>query len=42
MIALQKEWAKILKAETYNGGIKFYAKEVPTETLTVLVHGGGQ
>lgn len=42
MTALQKEWTKILKAETYNGGIKFYAKAATTETLTVLVHGGGQ
>lgn len=42
MTALQKEWAKVLKAETYNGGIKFYANAATTETLTVLVHGGGQ
>lgn len=42
MKALQKEWTKILKAETYNGGIKFYANAATTETLTVLVHGGGQ
>lgn len=42
MTALQDEWAKILKAETYNGGIKFYAKDATTKTLTVLVHGGGQ
>lgn len=42
MTALQGEWGKILKAETYNGGIKFYAKAATTKTLTVLVHGGGQ
>ena len=42
MTALQNEWAKILKAETYDGGIKFYAKAATTKTLTVLVHGGGQ
>ena len=42
MTALQAEWSKILKAETYNGGIKFYAKTATTKTLTVLVHGGGQ
>ena len=37
MQTLQKEWAKILKAETYNNGIKFYAKEATTTSLTVLV-----
>lgn len=42
MTALQGEWGKILKAETYDGGIKFYAKAATTKTLTVLVHGGGQ
>lgn len=37
MQTLQKEWAKILKAETYNNGIKFYAKEATTTSLTVIV-----
>ena len=37
MQAQQKEWAKILKAETYNNGIKFYAKEATTKSLTVTV-----
>lgn len=33
----QTEWAKIYKAETYDGGIKFYAKEATTVDLTVQV-----
>lgn len=33
----QAEWAKIYKAETYEGGIKFYAKEATTVDLTVQV-----
>ena len=37
MQTLQKEWAKILKAETYNNGIKFYAKEATTTRLTIIV-----
>ena len=37
MQAQQTEWAKILKAETYNNGIKFYAKEATTTSLTVTV-----
>ena len=34
---VQNEWAKVYKAETYNGGIKFYAKEATTVDLTVQV-----
>ncbi len=37
MQSLQKEWAKVLSATTYNNGIKFYAKEATTTSLTVLV-----
>ncbi len=37
MQALQKEWAKILSAETYNNGIKFYAKSATTSSLTIIV-----
>ncbi len=37
MQSLQKEWAKILSAETYNNGIKFYAKEATTSSLTIIV-----
>ncbi len=37
MQSLQKEWAKILSAETYNNGIKFYAKSATTSSLTVIV-----
>ena len=33
----QKEWAKVLSATTYNNGIKFYAKEATTTSLTILV-----
>lgn len=33
----QAEWAKVYKAETYNGGVKFYAKEATTVNLTVQV-----
>lgn len=35
--AQQAEWAKVYKAETYNGGVKFYAKEATTVNLTVQV-----
>lgn len=35
--AQQAEWSKIYKAETYDGGIKFYAKEATSATLTVQV-----
>ena len=37
MQAQQKEWAKIIKAETLDGSIKFYAKEATTTSLTVTV-----
>ena len=37
MQAQQKEWAKIIKAETYDNGIKFYAKKATTTSLTVTV-----
>ncbi len=37
MQSLQKEWAKILSAETYNNGIKFYAKSATTSSLTIIV-----
>ena len=33
----QEEWSKVYKAETYEGGIKFYAKEATTVDLTVQV-----
>lgn len=33
----QEEWSKVYKAETYDGGIKFYAKEATTVDLTVQV-----
>lgn len=33
----QAEWSKVYKAETYEGGIKFYAKEATTVDLTVQV-----
>ncbi len=33
--AQESEWSKIYKAETYEGGIKFYAKEATTIDLTV-------
>ena len=33
----QEEWAKVYKAETYNGGIKFYAKEATSTALTIQV-----
>lgn len=33
----ESEWSKIYKAETYEGGIKFYAKEATTIDLTVQV-----
>lgn len=33
----QKEWAKVLSATTYNNGIKFYAKEATTTSLTIIV-----
>ena len=35
--AQESEWSKIYKAETYEGGIKFYAKEATTVDLTVQV-----
>lgn len=35
--AQQTEWSKVYKAETYEGGIKFYAKEATTVDLTVQV-----
>lgn len=35
--AQQTEWAKVYKAETYNGGIKFYAKEATSTALTIQV-----
>lgn len=35
--AQQEEWSKVYKAETYDGGIKFYAKEATTVDLTVQV-----
>lgn len=33
----QEEWSKIYKAETYDGGIKFYAKEATSTALTIQV-----
>lgn len=33
----QAEWSKVYKAETYDGGIKFYTKEATTVYLTVQV-----
>ena len=33
----QAEWSKIYKAETYEGGIKFYAKEATSTALTIQV-----
>ena len=33
----QTEWAKIYKAETYDGGIKFYAKEATIRSLLIQV-----
>nr|DAT80058.1 MAG TPA: Receptor Binding Protein [Caudoviricetes sp.] len=35
--AQQTEWAKVYKAETYDGGIKFYAKEATSTALTIQV-----
>ena len=35
--AQQTEWAKVYKAETYNGGIKFYAKEATSTALAIQV-----
>lgn len=35
--AQQTEWAKVYKAETYNGGIKFYAKEATTVEVDIQV-----
>ena len=35
--AQQTEWAKVYNAETYNGGIKFYAKEATSTALTIQV-----
>nr|DAK70359.1 MAG TPA: Receptor Binding Protein [Bacteriophage sp.] len=34
---VQNEWAKVYKAETYEGGIKFYAKEATSTALTIQV-----
>ena len=33
----QAEWSKVYKAETYDGGIKFYAKEATSTALTIQV-----
>lgn len=33
----EAEWSKIIKAETYAGGIKFYAREKTTVQLTINV-----
>lgn len=33
----QAEWSKVYKAETYDGGIKFYAKETTSTALTIQV-----
>lgn len=33
----QAEWSKVYKAETYEGGIKFYAKEATSTALTIQV-----
>ena len=33
----QEEWSKVYKAETYDGGIKFYAKEATSTALTIQV-----
>lgn len=35
--AQQAEWSKVYKAETYDGGIKFYAKEATSTVLTIQV-----
>lgn len=35
--AQQAEWSKVYKAETYEGGIKFYAKEATSTALTIQV-----
>ena len=35
--AQQEEWSKVYKAETYDGGIKFYAKEATSTALTIQV-----
>lgn len=35
--AQESEWSKIYKAETYEGGIKFYAKEATSTALTIQV-----
>ncbi len=32
-----REWSKILRAETYDGGIKFYAKSATTVSITVVI-----
>lgn len=39
MKAINKEWSKILSAETYEDGIKFYAKSATTKELTIIVKG---
>lgn len=33
----EAEWGKIVKAESYNGGIKFYAREKTTTALSISV-----
>lgn len=37
IVAIRKEWSKILQADTYDGGIKFYAKSATTKNLTVVI-----
>jgi hypothetical protein len=37
--AISREWSKVLNAETYDGGIKFYASSATTQELTVIVKG---
>ena len=39
MKALLAEWTKVLSAESYNGGIKFYATEPTTQELTIIARG---
>lgn len=39
MRTISKEWGKILTAETYDGGIKFYAGSATTQDLTVIIKG---
>ncbi len=35
--AQQTEWAKVVQATTYTNGIKFYATEATTTSLTILI-----